>query len=134
VHWPTSIEVSKSRNNFECGSNPTRPARSKDFSAEGEKQMIKCLVLFFSDLKGFGFLRPIPPDENLGDLFFHHSEIQMEGYRTIKKNTLVTCDVGEYGTNRKRVAKNIRVAGANTREYIFESETPAETGVSDGNI
>ena len=39
-------------------------------------------VKWFNDAKGFGFLTP---DEGEKDLFVHMSEIQMEGFKTLKE-------------------------------------------------
>ena len=52
----------------------------------------KGLVIWFSDLKGFGYIRPLQPIEGLEegrDLFVHHSGISMRGYRTLKKAQFV---------------------------------------------
>ena len=43
-------------------------------------------VKWFNDQKGFGF---ITPDEGGKDLFVHHSEIQAEGFRTLKEGQAV---------------------------------------------
>ena len=43
-------------------------------------------VKWFNDQKGFGF---ITPDEGGKDLFVHHSEIQAEGFRTLKEGQVV---------------------------------------------
>ena len=43
-------------------------------------------VKFFSSVKGYGFLTP---DAGGKDLFVHHSEIQMEGYRELQEGQAV---------------------------------------------
>ena len=43
-------------------------------------------VKWFNDQKGFGF---ITPDEGGKDLFVHHSEIQADGFRTLKEGQAV---------------------------------------------
>ena len=49
-------------------------------------------VKWFNDSKGFGF---ITPDDGGKDLFAHHSNIQMEGYKSLKENQKVTFDVAQ---------------------------------------
>lgn len=49
-------------------------------------------VKFFSDSKGFGF---ITPDGGGKDLFAHHTEIQMDGYKSLKENQKVEFEVRE---------------------------------------
>ena len=46
----------------------------------------------FLDGKGFGF---ITPDEGEADVFFHQSEIQMEGFRTLTEGQRVEFVVEE---------------------------------------
>ena len=43
---------------------------------------MKGTVIFFSNAKGWGFLKPEDGDS---DLFVHHTSIDMEGYRTLKE-------------------------------------------------
>lgn len=59
---------------------------------EGERHMPKGTVKWFNDSKGFGF---ITPDDNGEDLFVHHSEIQSEGYASLKDNQAVEYEIGE---------------------------------------
>lgn len=47
-------------------------------------------VKFFSDSKGFGF---ITPDAGGKDIFAHHTEIQMDGYKSLKENQKVEFEV-----------------------------------------
>jgi CspA family cold shock protein len=49
-------------------------------------------VKFFSDSKGFGF---ITPDAGGKDLFAHHTEIQMDGFKTLRESQKVEFDVRE---------------------------------------
>jgi len=52
---------------------------------------MKGKVKMFSKEKGFGF---ITLDEGK-DVFFHFSELQMEGFKTIEVGATVECDVEE---------------------------------------
>lgn len=60
-------------------------------------------VKWFNNSKGFGF---IVPNEGGEDVFAHFSQINMEGYKTLKPNQLVTFNLvdGEKG----RQAQNIQ--------------------------
>ena len=59
-------------------------------------------VKWFNNAKGFGF---IEPSDGGKDLFVHMSEIQMEGYKTLKEGAAVTFDPGD--GEKGPVAKNI---------------------------
>ena len=60
-------------------------------------------VKWFNNSKGFGF---IVPDEGGEDVFAHFSQIQMEGYKTLKTDERVQFEVTE-GPNGKQ-AQNIQ--------------------------
>ncbi len=64
--------------------------------------MAEGTVKWFSDEKGYGFISQ-EADE---DLFFHHSEINMDGFRTMKEGTPVSFDVTP-GQNGKLQASNV---------------------------
>ena len=49
-------------------------------------------VKWFSDQKGYGFIKP---DDGAKDLFVHHSEIRTEGYASLDENQKVTFEVGQ---------------------------------------
>ncbi|MFC1693893.1 cold-shock protein [Candidatus Latescibacterota bacterium] len=49
-------------------------------------------VKWFNESKGFGF---ITPDDGSDDLFVHHTEIMVEGYRKLHEDQEVEFEVGE---------------------------------------
>ena len=65
--------------------------------------MQKGKVKWFNNSKGFGF---IVSDEGGEDVFAHFSQIQMEGYKTLKTDELVQFEVID-GPNGKQ-AQNIQ--------------------------
>ena len=74
------------------------------FSRGGVKQMAQGKVKWFNGEKGYGFISM----EGSDDLFVHFSEIQMEGYRTLKEDQNVEFDVAD-GNDGKMQAVNVRV-------------------------
>jgi len=61
------------------------------------------VVKWFSNKKGFGFIE----QEEGGDIFVHHSAINMSGFKTLAEGDRVTFDVeeGERGPSAKNVTK-----------------------------
>ena len=49
-------------------------------------------VKWFNDQKGFGFIKP---DEGDRDLFVHHSNIEINGYRSLEEGQRVEFEMGE---------------------------------------
>ena len=66
--------------------------------------MANGVVKWFSDRKGYGFIER----EEGGDIFVHHSAINMEGFRTLAEGDRVTFDVedGDRGPAAKNVSKS----------------------------
>ena len=49
-------------------------------------------VKWFNDQKGYGF---ITPDDGGKDVFVHHSEIQSDGFRSLKEGQAVEFETAE---------------------------------------
>ena len=71
-------------------------------TAKKEGNMAQGTVKWFSNEKGYGFIS----QEGDDDLLVHHSEIKMQGYRTLNEGEQVTFEVGE-GKNGKPQAINV---------------------------
>ena len=59
-------------------------------------------VKWFDEEKGFGYIETETDDE---DVFVHYADIQVPGFKTLKKGTLVSFVVGqsEYGLKAEQV-------------------------------
>jgi len=60
-------------------------------------------VKWFNEQKGFGF---ITPDDGSDDLFVHHTEIMVEGFRNLNENQEVEFEIGQ--GRKGPAAKNVR--------------------------
>jgi CspA family cold shock protein len=61
------------------------------------------IVSKFMDNKGFGF---ITPDGGGKDIFVHHSDIKMEGFKTLKPGQRVSFDLSQEAKGPK--ASNVK--------------------------
>ena len=61
-------------------------------------------VKWFNGEKGYGFISMEVSD----DLFVHYSEIQMDGYKTLKEDQLVEFEIVD-GNDGKLQAVNVKV-------------------------
>ena len=65
--------------------------------------MAEGTVKFFSEQKGYGFIE----QEDGPDVFVHHSDINMEGFKNLAEGDLVSFEIGEgaKGPAAKNVTK-----------------------------
>ncbi|MGQ9580767.1 MAG: cold-shock protein [Armatimonadota bacterium] len=63
-------------------------------------------VKWFSDSKGYGFIKPADPQIESEDIFVHYSEILKDGFRTLTAGQLVEFELAETpkGLQAKRVS------------------------------
>jgi CspA family cold shock protein len=72
--------------------------------------MLKGTVCWFSNAKGFGFIKP---EDGEKDIFVYFSDIQMEGYKTLEEGQTVEFEVGSSGKRPGQVqAINVRPVSA----------------------
>jgi len=62
-------------------------------------------VKWFNDQKGYGF---ITPDEGGKDLFVHHTEIQSDGFRSLKEGQAVEYESVQDGKGPKATKVRIK--------------------------
>jgi CspA family cold shock protein len=72
-------------------------------SVEQQSQVQRGKVKWFNDQKGYGFITT----PTSGDVFVHHTAIQMEGFRTLKEGEDVSFEVmqGPKGPQASNVRK-----------------------------
>ncbi len=63
-------------------------------------------VVFFSDARGYGFIKP---NKGGNDVFVHFEGIIGKGFRTLMKGDCVEFDVNPEGPKGKPCAANVRV-------------------------
>lgn len=72
-----------------------------------ESQVYEGVVVFFSNSKGYGFLKWTKDGQDQKDLFVHFSDINVEGYKTLKKDQKVSFEIG---LNNKGLPKATKVS------------------------
>ena len=73
----------------------------------GEEELETGTVKWFNDKKGYGF---IVPDSGGKDLFVHHSNIQMDGYRSLQEGQKVEYEAAQGPKGPE--ATNVKAVGA----------------------
>lgn len=64
--------------------------------------MANGIVKWFSNKKGFGFIE----QEEGGDIFVHHSAINMDGFKTLSEGDRVSFEIED--TEKGPAAKNVQ--------------------------
>ena len=79
-----------------------RCANRARLQQEKDSELATGTVKFFNAEKGFGFISR----EGAKDVFVHHSQIQMDGYRALEEGQTVEFDIGQ--GRKGEEAKNVR--------------------------
>lgn len=66
--------------------------------------MSKGTVKWFNGQKGFGFIK----GEDNSDVFVHHSNLKMEGFRQLRKGDIVSYELGESRDDNRIQAINVQ--------------------------
>ena len=65
-----------------------------------EKKQYKGTVIWFDSRKGFGF---VSQDHDDKDIFLHYSNIQLDGFKTVKPDQIVLYELGENKVGQQAV-------------------------------
>ena len=70
--------------------------------------MTKCIVKWYNDGKGYGFVSVIGDTSNR-DVFCHYTSIHSEGYKTLTEGETVDCEIleGPKGPQTSKVIRNL---------------------------
>jgi CspA family cold shock protein len=79
-----------------------RCANRARLQQEKDSELATGTVKFFNAEKGFGFISR----EGAKDVFVHHSQIQMDGYRALEEGQTVEFDIGQ--GRKGEEAQNVR--------------------------
>lgn len=72
------------------------------FILTAERNKLEGIVKWFSNKKGYGF---IEKDDGSGDIFVHHTAIDMPGFRTLTEGERVEFNIEQ--NDRGYAAKNV---------------------------
>lgn len=75
-------------------------------------------VIWFSDPLGYGFIKP--DGDDMKDIFFYYSYLQMDGFKTVKPESRVSFEIGE--NHRGPMAVKVLFESSPSSESDFESE------------
>ena len=76
--------------------------------------MANCIVKWFSDQKGFGFIE----QENGNDVFVHYTSIAMDGFKTLTEGDNVNFEIEE--SDRGPSAKNVMKEWFFLRKWVHK--------------
>lgn len=96
--------------------------------SESESGILKGVVKWFNDAKGFGFI-----EHTSGrDVFVHYSVISSEGFKTLKDGETVEYELkeGPKGLQASKVLRTKKEEGAPEGEVEASAETSSESSES----
>lgn len=87
-------------------------------------------VKWFSNEKGYGFIE----QEDGEDVFVHHSDIQGDGYKTLKQGETVEYEIieADKGPKAQKVVRDEAAGGNGAGASSGEAESPGDSGRNGG--
>lgn len=74
---------------------------SAPYKSEAPKPTLTGTVKWFNEAKGYGY---ITPDDGTADVYVHHSRVEIEGFKSLKKGQRVRF-VGVFGRHGREAAE-----------------------------
>ena len=96
--------------------------------SESESGILKGVVKWFNDAKGFGFIQ----HTSGRDVFVHYSVISSDGFKTLKDGETVEYELKE-GPKGLQASKVVRTKEDETSEQTTETEGAEETPASESD-
>lgn len=99
--------------------------------SESESSILKGVVKWFNDAKGFGFI-----EHTSGrDVFVHYSVIATEGFKTLKDGETVEYELkeGPKGLQASRVVRTVRAEDGTEALQVTSVEAPSESESAEAN-
>ena len=99
--------------------------------SESESEILKGVVKWFNDAKGFGFIQ----HTSGRDVFVHYSVITSDGFKTLKDGETVEYELkeGPKGLQASKVLRTKKDDGSSEDEELTEIESEESTSSSESD-